>query len=354
MTPAEHFLAERRTGIGGSDVHHIFNTEPWGCARRLFYEKRGTEPDRPDKRDARLLTRGKKLESLVADEYCEATGRNVTEIQSAIRHPLHPELMVHVDRSIAPCVPTFAHPDDPRMAKEWGPGVLECKTAGREVFFRVKREGMPDAYILQLQHALYVRCEEWGSFALTWPDGWQTIWWDIEPDPELQATIRDEALKFWALVENGPAPERLAPEDARCHRCVYSGQCQGAAMEELMRCAGAGADRDLTLGPLLREFLDTRALQEEAGSIHLGVKEELKAALGDRILVEVPGMGKIHFKPQLEWNTALLEATLPAVAAQFRTKYDLGGLSKAHPELETRFKRAGTTRPLKFYPAMAR
>lgn len=351
MTPPDQFLAERRSGIGGSDVHHLFNLEPWGCTRLLWYQKRGAEPNTASKYDSRLLMRGTRLESLVADEYCEVTGRAVTEVESAIRHPDHPELMVHVDRSIQPCIPTFAQGDDRQRAESWGPGILECKTAGREVFFRIKREGMPDAYVLQLQHALYVTGADWGSFALLWPDGWQLLWWDVEPEPQLQASIRDEALKFWALVENGPAPDRLDPEDGRCHRCVYSGQCQGAAMEELMRRAGTDTVCDATLAPLVREFLDTHALQKEAEGIHTGVTEELKAALGDRTLVEVPGLAKIHFKANREWNTALLEDKLPDVATAFRTKYDLGALSKAHPELESTFKRPGTTRPLRVYSA---
>lgn len=118
-----------------------------------------------------------------------------------------------------------------------------------------------------------------------------------------------------------------------------------------MRAAGAGAVVDRTLGPLVREFLDTKALVDEAEEIHGGVKENLKAAMGDRILVEVPGMGKIHFKPNLEWDTEALAFARADVAREFRTKWDLTALGKAHPELEAKFKRVGTTRPLRIYPA---
>ena len=345
------FLAERRTGIGGSDIQHVFNLEPWGCARMLWYGKRGTESDRGSAFEVTgAMERGQKLEDLVAEEYAERAHRGVTTIPMQ-RHPDHPELLVHIDRAINPSVPAFVSPDAPDMPMDWGTGILEVKTAAREVFFRIKREGMPDGYILQLQHAMLVTGANWGSFALLWPDGWQLLWWDLEADAKLQESIRVEALKFWALVENGPAPDRLPPEDARCHRCLFSGQCQGRAMEELMRAAGAGAVVDRTLGPLVREFLETHALLDEAEEIHKGVKENLKAAMGDRILVEVPGVGKIHFKPNMEWDMALLEATLPEVAAQFRTKYDVTALGKARPELEKHFKRVGTTRPLRIYPA---
>ena len=343
MTEADRaaFLAERRTGIGGSDIQHVFNIEPWGCARLLFYQKRGTDPDRGSASEVTgAMVRGQKLEDLVAEEYAERTGRTVRRL-AMLRHQQHPELLVHIDRFID------STPGTPRA----GNGVLECKTAAREVFFKIKREGMPDGYIFQLQHAMGVTDVKWGSFALLWPDGWQVLWWDLEADPKLQESIRVEALKFWALVENGPAPDRLPPEDARCHRCPFSGQCQGAAMEELMRAAGAGAVMDRTLGPLVREFLDTHALLDEAKEIHGGVVENLKAAMGDRILVEVPGMGKIHYKANREWDTVSLEAVRPDIARAFKTNWDLTALGKAHPELEARFKRVGTTRPLRIYPA---
>ena len=353
MTATERdvFLAERRTGIGGSDIQHIFNSEPYGCARMLWYGKRGTDPDRGSISEITgPMVRGQKLEDLVAQEYAAQTRREVRRIPM-IRHPHHPELLVHIDRAIEPAVPAFVSPDASDTYLDWGRGILECKTAAREVFFKIKREGMPDGYIFQLQHAMGVTDVKWGSFALLWPDGWQVLWWDLEADPKLQESIRVEALKFWALVENGPAPDRLPPEDARCHRCPFSGQCQGAAIEELMRAAGAGAVVDRTLGPLVREFLDTKALVDEAEEIHGGVKENLKAAMGDRILVEVPGMGKIHYKANREWDTVSLEAVRPDIARAFKTNWDLTALGKAHPELEAKFKRVGTTRPLRIYPA---
>jgi predicted phage-related endonuclease len=340
-TERDAFLAERRTGIGGSDVQHIFNIEPWGCARMLWYGKRGTEPDRGSVSEVTgAMVRGQKLEDLVAEEYAERTGREIMALPM-VRHPLNPELLVHIDRDIA-ATPTAPAP---------GSGILECKTAAREVFFRIKREGMPEGYILQLQYAMLVTGAKWGSFALLWPDGWQILWWDLEADAKLQESIRVEALKFWVLVQNGPAPDRLPPEDARCHRCPLSGQCQGAAMEELMRAAGAGAVVDRTLGPLVREFLDTHELLKEAEEIHNGVKENLKAAMGDRILADVPGVAKVHFKPIMEWSTGALEELRPDIAATYKRKWDLTALSKDHPELEKQFKRVGTSRPLRIYPA---
>src|SRR5262245_38151315 len=50
MTTAsrEKFLEQRKLGIGGSDVAHLFNEPPYGCSRRLWLEKRGIPPDYPE------------------------------------------------------------------------------------------------------------------------------------------------------------------------------------------------------------------------------------------------------------------------------------------------------------------
>lgn len=275
------------------------------------------------------------LEPFIADKYAEKTGRTLTPC-GLKRHPEHAELIVHVDREI----------NDPERA---GPGALEIKALGRATFFKAKREGMASDYMLQLSHAILVGGYNWGSFAVMNRETAELLWWDEERDETLCAQIHDEALKFWALVENGPAPERFPPDDQRCHRCPYSYQCQGEAMEALVRAQGEGTEQDVTLTPLVQEFLETRDLRDQAKDIHDGVVEHLKTAMGDRILVQVPGAGKVQYKPNLEWDTNLLEIDRPDIARAFRTKWDLTALSKAHPELEKNYKRVGTTRPLRVF-----
>ena len=62
----EQFLADRLSGIGGSDVADVLSLEPWGCARRLYYEKRQVPPDYADESKEALFERGHVLEPLVA------------------------------------------------------------------------------------------------------------------------------------------------------------------------------------------------------------------------------------------------------------------------------------------------
>ena len=64
---SEDWLARRRKGIGGSDWQDVLGLDPWGCARRLWYDKRSTPHDFP-RRYTGAMKRGHKLEALVAEE----------------------------------------------------------------------------------------------------------------------------------------------------------------------------------------------------------------------------------------------------------------------------------------------
>jgi putative phage-type endonuclease len=340
LTRAE-FLAERKSGVGGSDIAAVFSLPPYGCARRLWYDKRDVPADNEQDVTGPMI-RGTKLEAIIAEEYAEKTGRTLKE-NGLARHEKYPELIVHIDREI----------DDPARPTT---GVLECKTANRELFFRMKREGLLEGYILQIQHGMLVTGAAWGSFAVLWADGWQLLHWDVEADAALQQQIIDGCTNFWHLVQDGPAPDRLEIDDGRCRRCPYQHGCWGEEMERLVQFQGVGTVRDASLAGLVCEYQEASELVKQAEEYKAGVGEELKASMGDRVLVEVPIAGfrtpaKVHFKPNLEWNTAALEQARPDIAAKFKVKWDLTALGKAHPELEKQFKRVGTTRPLRIYGA---
>ena len=67
---------DRTRFIGGSDLGHIVNAPPYGCARKLWYQKRGVQPDYEIEFRGHLI-RGTKLEPLIVEEYQARTGRKV-------------------------------------------------------------------------------------------------------------------------------------------------------------------------------------------------------------------------------------------------------------------------------------
>jgi putative phage-type endonuclease len=279
-------LAERATGLGGSDAASLFN-EGYGCRRRLWYEKTGMLPDYEE--DRPVMRRGRKLEDLVAEEYALATGRSVATIP-VMRHPDYDFLIVHIDR----------------MTVEAGspnPIPLEIKTMGREAFYRLKRSGPPVDYILQLQWALMLTGQERGAFAFFWPDGWQLIHLDIMRDDDICIRLVAEAMFFWNSL-NCPdsIPDRLDPGDRRCQNCKYRTSCQGEAILTAAKAAPVDGDipYDISLGSLVREYQELATISKEADELLDNCKGRIKHAIGDHAIIDAPGARIYHTASTIE------------------------------------------------------
>lgn len=338
----EEFLAERTCGVGGSDVAAVFNVG-YGCALKLWREKRGEKPDYP-REESGPMKLGNWLEPHIADEYARLTGREV-RVRGVAHHPDHPELLVHIDREII----------DP--ARE-GPGVLEIKALGRAMFYKVKREGILEDYILQVNQGMLVKGYTWGAFAVMNRDNGDLIYWDVERDEALCELILQDGVAFWGTVENGPAPEMLEPDDKRCGRCEYRRSCQGAALIQIE--GGSEIEQDESLRPLLAEYDERRALAEEADGILDETKEALKTAMGARGAVECGGR-KVYYRPQVSnrIDSKAFDTCYPDLVKHIR---DLIAAAKQSgvPEqpieaVENRlttygnFKRPSESRPLRVY-----
>ena len=186
-------VSEKTTGIGGSDIGDVLNLEPWGCRRRLYYEKTGFTPDYYDAENP-LLERGLALEAVALEMYERKTGRPiglsvpglpVLSPTRLYRSAEDSRLLVHLD-AVVYREPRKKGRPKKRKGAETFAGVLELKTVGAPMFFKIKRDGIPDAYIMQIQHAMAVTGLSWGSFGILWPDGWRMITFDVEAKPVLQ------------------------------------------------------------------------------------------------------------------------------------------------------------------------
>lgn len=280
MTPTQ--LAERKKGIGGSDVASLWSLG-YGCRRRLFYDKTNVPPDF-EREATPAMELGVFLESWFAERYAIAAHRLLTKAGASSIHPKFPELRVNIDRIII---------DELEPDREVG--ILEIKSVGRAVFYKIKREGLPEDYILQLQHGMLVTGASWGSFAIGSRDSGEFLWWDVNASPEVHASILAEGPKFWAQVENGPIPDALEPDDRRCQQCQWRTTCQGNALVQLER------NEDMPQAPelagLVAEKIERDALYDQALDLCNETDEELKCKLGDRQAVYV-GADKVYFRPQ--------------------------------------------------------
>lgn len=334
------FLAERAGSLGGSDIASVYSLD-YGCRLRLWREKTGQVADYPDQ-DSGPMKLGRWLEPHIAEEYERVTGRRVHE-ESQLTHPDEPCLKVHIDRTIV----SDHRPDA---------GVLEIKAFGRGMFAKMKREGMGEGYLLQLQHGMLVTGRQWGAYAAMNRDSGDLLHWDVARDEAVCNSILIDGPIFWSQVENGPAPEMLDPDDPRCQTCCYRRSCQGAALALVQRDDGE-IPRDDSLLPILREFDERRAMFQEAEALLEESKEVFRTALGDRQAVEIAGR-KVYHRPQTSmrvdaklFNTAYPDLVRRVKALMERAQAAGVDLDSLGHVLATYgdFKRASVSQPLRIF-----
>jgi radical SAM protein with 4Fe4S-binding SPASM domain len=318
-------ISERSSGIGGSDTHHLFSLPPYGCERRLFYDKMRIEPDHPFHGNSATL-RGQRLEDFVADEYARETGHKIRRTQVR-RHPEHPELLVHCDRQII---------GDPR-----GPGYLEIKVPGREAFYQLKRCGLQEAHILQMQHGLMVTGWRWGAYAVLHADTFDLIHFPVDRDEDLIASIKAKAIDAWQRIKHQEMPERLPLASRQCKQCPWRTTCQGENLKQEMKLANefrkaVGLEinevkDDEALVPLVQHYAETREMADQAEALLEEAKDAIKVHLGDSQAAKCSA-GKVYF----------------TVTEQERI--DTAGLRKKMPEVAKEFSRKSVVRSLRVYP----
>lgn len=133
----EEWLAERKTGIGGSDAAAILGISPWRTAVDVWLDKTGRKPPREETEAMRI---GTELEDFVARRYVERTGRQVQRFKRMLRRGC---LLGNLDRLVVP--------DGEKVASHMGEvrtdTLLECKTSSRDW-----EGGVPLYYQTQVQH----------------------------------------------------------------------------------------------------------------------------------------------------------------------------------------------------------
>lgn len=331
MTDRQQWEQQRRTGIGGSDAASVFNVG-YGCRRRLFYDKRGIEPDYPFD-ESLIIKLGNLLEPFFADQYQEQTGRVLSKSESR-EHPQFPEARVNPDRIITPESPDY--------------GILEIKAQGQGTYSKTKREGLSEQYILQEQHAMFVTGAQWGSFQIGNRDSGESMHWDVERKEDLQKELEREVPAIWKSIQSDDElPARLEVDDFRCSGCQWRKTCQGNALIHVSGKSDLVPAEDIR--PILADYDQRKPLFDEAEALLEETKEALRSALVDRPAVCV-GAGKkdrkVYYRSQdgrTTWQTEDLVKKYEALRLQMRGGHTGGGeeaFDAEYPAAE-KFKREG-------------
>lgn len=179
-------LAERHSGLGGSDAAPALGLSPYKSALELFLEKR--EQRGLSASASAALRWGTLLEPVIRQEYATATGRIVRLPTGTLRHAKHAFMLAHVDGVT----------DDKR--------VFEAKTArSTEGWGRSGTDEVPHHYLVQVQHYLAITGFAVADIAVL-INGNDFRIFEVPADVELQEMIIDGENDFWTLVQKGEAP----------------------------------------------------------------------------------------------------------------------------------------------------
>lgn len=345
MADRTDWLAERKTGIGGSDAAGVFNAG-YGCRRRLFYDKRNIQPDFPFD-ETLIMALGTLMEPFFADQYSSKTGRFLSRSESRYRVGC-PEARVNPDRLIFRQEAEYLRYESTGDLTDFG--VLEIKAQGFATFSKTRREGLSDHYVIQEQHGMYVTGATWGSFQIGNRDSGESMHWDVERDYTIQKELATEIPKIWALIQSDAAmPDRLPVDDFRCAGCQWRRTCQGDSLVHVSGKSDLVTAEDIR--PLLAEYDIRKPLFDEAEALLEETKEALKTALVERPAVRVGGGDKdrkIYYRAQdgrISWQAADLAKAYDKLLAHVQGSEGVSGF----PLSETFMRQGMPHRSLRIY-----
>lgn len=305
LTARQKWLAERKNGIGGSDIGALFNLD-YGCSRALAYDKTNVSEDFPEsfEKERDEFERGNIMEPAIRELYKKRTGRPAVIPESLImRHAHQSWMQVSMDAITTD-------------ARKPGNGYAEFKCVNRFVMKQFEREGVRRSYILQMQHGLFVSGYTWGSFGILCLDPWEFHYFDVDADDELQAMLVEQEALFWESIKKVLPPELEDPRDKRCQSCRWRRTCRGsdfssAPMGEEGQQGGSIIHAPELL-PLVAEWVDLDQLAKAAEAQIEPIKETLRTAIGNNYGLTVPGAKVLYPKwAEERWETKQLNRLLP-------------------------------------------
>jgi putative phage-type endonuclease len=271
----DRFLAERREGIGGSDIAAIMGQNPYKTAHDVYLDKIGERADEPP---SPAMQRGLALEPLIADWYARTTGRIVKRERAFTGlhvHAEYPEFRVHVDAIVT----------DTRK----GSGIAEFKAPGFRNYGAWKLEGLPIYYYMQLQWGIGIVPErQFGSAAFFSAELWDGIHFDVGPDTELILRMQDAALRFWKDHVEARVPP---PMDAEPVKVEVPPTLVGTELTLLKR------REDLVWCGAANILLEARQIATDALAYREAVEDQVKNLMGDDQIVEGGGI-RIYYRHQ--------------------------------------------------------
>lgn len=304
MNAREQWLAERRKGIGGSDIAAILGLSPYRTPMDVYLEKRGeTQP----RGDDQAMYWGTVLEDVVAGEYQKRTGRKVQRVNQMLRHPEHEFMLANIDRAIVnPNISGTVRWKDGRLTTD---RILECKTANSysaDQWGDAGTDNVPDAYLLQCQWYLGITRADVADLAVLIGGSDYRIF-SMQRDDGLIGDMIEAAAEFWKRVQEGIAPDPQSVSEA--------------ARKWPKHVASKSLVVDVTIAEACAELEAISQQKKQLEAREDELKTKVMSAFGDAEEITYMGRRLATWKTQTTTrvDTTRLKKELPDIAAQFTT-----------------------------------
>lgn len=256
------FLALRKEGIGGSDVAAILGLDRYRNAVEVWLEKTGqTQP-------LELVTpdqeRGLTFEHIAAEKFTKATGVRLHRAPGRFKHPKYGFMLANVDFMVS-----------------GSPVLVEVKCPSLGMFSRIKREGLPNSWVLQMQHYMAVLAFDQTIIVIFCADRMELLHFYVERDQELIESMIQKEIEFWSLVETmTPPPDVIA-------------EIRGS---EIIVVGSVTKRTDTAFTESLSFLKEAKALVKTAEAAEEEAKERFIEMIGDKPgIYEVEGIGRVHY-----------------------------------------------------------
>lgn len=292
----EQWLAERQTGVGGSDAAVVLGLSKWKTPYQLWQEKRGELPQQPD---SWLLRWGRAMEPELRQHYADLTGREVSLAHGIVRHPEHPWMI---------CTPDGGVGSDGSRERR----LLEIKISrSADGWGEPGSDEIHPVYLPQAQHNMLVTgfrvCDV--LFAVY---GREPVLYTVPADDEIHDMLIEAEYIFWDHVILGTPPDPTDFADVISRWGKHSTAGAVTADNNVLRAVSE-----------LREL--THLMKEGEGRA-----EELKA-IAMAALRESDTLIDVDGKVLVTWK----EAKPPK-------RFDVASFTLAHPNLAASFIKEGS------------
>lgn len=260
MTPKERaaWLAERRTGIGGSDAAAVCGVSRWATPLDVYLDKLGERDDN----QTTEMRRGSLLEPVVRQMYADETGLQVRVPRGIRRSKKHAFMLANLDGEVVGPEERLVEIKTASSDAEWGdPGT----------------DDIPVEYQFQVQHYLAVTGHHRADVAVLFGNRFTFAIYQVAADQELQQMIIEAEAELWDRVQRKDPPEPVTLEDCR-RRFPRARKGEMIATADLSRACQELQEAKLQ-AEHWTEIADKAKALIQAG---MGEYEILKA--GDRVL----------------------------------------------------------------------